>query len=352
MSNKEFDPNTITPDNGNYFGISLEPEKSALVLISAPWDATSSLYSGCSYAPDAIIEMSRFVDFYEPMAPNSWRKGIATVPIDYSIQDLSHRLRSDAERVTKLHDEFGLSVIDNLMYERRLKRVNEGSVDVNFILYKQVKQWLEQNKIVGLVGGDQSVSYSIIKAMGYRYEHLGIIQIDTRCDMHEAYQGFEFSHASTMFNVMRDVPNIDQLAVVGVQEFSPIEWERAASDKRIRLFTAQDMWAQQFEGKTWSAQVDDIISTMPQNVYITLDINALQCDCSPGTGRINGGGLTLFQAIYLMDRVITSGRSIVGFDITEVVPNMENKRDILAVARLLFKMCSIALKGIEAENVL
>ena len=94
MDDKRFDPNGVIPDNGNYFGIPLDPEDAALVLISAPWDVTVSARGGCSYAPDAIIEASRRVDFFEPMAPYSWRKGIATAPVDYSIQDLSHRLRS------------------------------------------------------------------------------------------------------------------------------------------------------------------------------------------------------------------------------------------------------------------
>ena len=352
MFNKEFDPNTISPDNGNYFGLSLTPEESALVLLSAPWDATSSLHTGSSYAPDAIIEMSRFVDFYEPMAPNSWRKGIATIPIDYSIQDLSHRLHSDTERLTKLHDEFGISIIDDFMYDRRLKRVNEGSIEVNDMLFEQTTQWLDQGKVVGVVGGDQSISYSIIKAMGYKYEQLGVIHIGSKCDMHEAYQGFDFSHASTMYNVMRDVPQIEQMAFVGVQEFSPIEWERATNDKRVKLFTAQEIWTQQFEGKTWSEQVTEIVETMPQNVYIALNISGLTCEYSPNKGRISNGGLSLYQFIYLMDRVVASGRRIVGFDITEVVPRTGHKRDILVIARLLFKMCSIALKGVETKNAL
>lgn len=352
MFNKEFDPNTITPDNGNYFGISLEPEASALVLLSAPWDATSSLYAGSSYAPDAIIEMSRFVDFYEPLAPNSWRKGIATIPIDYSIQDLSHRLHPDTERLTKLHDEFGISVIDNLMYDRRLKRVNEGSVEINNMLFQQTQQWLDKGKIVGVIGGDQSISYSAIKAMGYKYEHFGVIRIGSKCDMHEAYQGFDFSHASTMYNVMRDVPQLEQLALVGVQEFSPIEWERASSNARVKLFTAQDIWTQQFEGRTWAEQVDDIIATMPENVYIALNISGLVCECSPRKGRISNGGLSLFQFVYLINRVVASGRRIVGFDLTDVTPGVENKRDILVVARLLFKMCSVALKSVDVKNVL
>ncbi len=350
MFGKEFDPNTITPDNGCYFGIPLAPEDAALVLLSAPWDATASLRSGSSYAPDAIIEASRYVDFYEPLAPNSWLKGIATAPIDYSIQDLSHRLRPDAERVIKLHDELGMSVLDNLMYERRLRRVNEGSVEINNNIYSQASHWFDKGKIVGLVGGDQSVTYGMVKAVGCKYDGVGLVHIDSRCDMHEAYQGFDFSHASTMYNILRDVPQVKKFVSVGVQEFSPIEWERATSDSRVKMFTAQDMWREQFEGTTWAKIVNDIINELPENVYLALDIDGLTGECSPNKSRIMTGGMSFHQVVYLMDRIIASGRRIVGFDITEVSPNMDNKADMRLVARLLFKMCSIALKSVDNNN--
>lgn len=352
MFNREFDPNTITPDNGNYFGIALEPERAALVLLSAPWDATASLRSGSSYAPDAVIEASRYVDFYEPLAPNTWRKGIATAPIDYSIQDLSHRLRSDAEGVIKLHDELGISVLDNLMYERRLRRVNEGSAEMNLNLFKQVTRWLKQDKIVGVVGGDQSVTYSTVRALGHKYEKLGVVHIDSKCDMHESYQGFDFSHASTMYNILRDVPQVEKLVAVGVQEFSPIEWERATNDSRVSLYTAQDIWSRQFEGDTWANIVRSIINELPNDVYLSLDIDGLENECSPNRGHLTAGGLGFHRVVYLMERIVASGRRIVGFDITEVVPSIENKAEMRVVARLLFKMCSIALKSVDSPNVL
>lgn len=347
MLSKDFDPNTITPDNGCYFGISINPEDAALVLLSAPWDVTASFRFGSSYTPDAIIEASRYVDFYEPLAPNSWLSGIATAPIDYSIQDLSHRLRSDAERIIKLHDELGMSVLDNLMYERRLRHVNEGSIEVNDNIFNQAQHWLGKGKIVGLVGGDQSVTYGMVRAFGYKYENLGVLHIDSKCDMQEAYQGFNFSHASTMYNVLRDVPQIKKFVSVGVQEFSPIEWERATNDSRVRMFTAQDIWHSQFEGATWMNIVDDIISELPDDVYVALDIDGLDSDYSPNSGHLTAGGLTLHQVVYLLNRIVTSGRRIVGFDLTEVSPGMENKADMRLIARLLFKMCSIALNSID-----
>ena len=352
MFDNEFDPNTITPDNGNYFGISIDAEKAALVLISAPWDATSSIRSGSSYAPDAIIDASRFVDFYEPLAPNTWRKGIATAPIDYSIQDLSHRLHPDTERIVKLHDELGMSVIDNLMYERRLRRVNEGSVEVNDNVFKQTLSWLDKGKIVGLVGGNQAVTYGAVRAVGYKHEKFGLLHVAPRCCMHEAYQGFDFSHASTMFNIMRDIPQVEHLVSVGIQDISPIEWERVTSDQRVKIFTAQEMWNRQFEGDTWAKIVDDIISTLPNDVYVSLDIDALEGECSPNKRLLTAGGIGFHQMVYMLERIETSGRRIVGFDITEAAPSIDNKAKMRVVARLLFKMCSIALKGVDCPMVM
>ena len=164
MNNIEFDPNGMVPDNGNYFGMPCSPDEAALVLISAPWDITVSMRAGSSFAPDAIIEASRNIDLHEPMSPGAWRKGIATLPIDYSIQDLSHRLRSDAERVVKAGEEFGVSILNNMMHERRLRRVNEGSEAVNATIYNEAIKWFAQGKIVGLVGGDQSTAYGVIRA--------------------------------------------------------------------------------------------------------------------------------------------------------------------------------------------
>jgi agmatinase len=238
MERMKFDPNGAIPDNGNYFGIPLEPEAAALVLISAPWDLSLKVRNGSSYAPDAIIEASRSVDFFEPMAPDSWRKGIATVPIDYTIQDMSHRLRSDAERIVKVNDKQSGTPFDNLVYERSLRRVNEGFQTLNDNIYKQSQTWLHEGKIVGLVGGDQSAAYGHIRAVAEHHGSLGVLHIDSSCNLKSCHQGFEYSHASVMHNVLRDVPQVERLVGVGVRAFSPEECSvpratRASSSSRV-----------------------------------------------------------------------------------------------------------------------
>ena len=351
MAQKRFDPNGAIPDNGNYFGIPLRPEEAALVLISAPWDATVSERAGSSYAPDAIIEASRGVDFFEPMAPYTWRKGIATAPIDYAIQDMSHRIRSDAERVIRSYNN-NSSAIDDLVYARRLRRVNEASAEVNNNIYEQAKHWLSEGKIVGLVGGDQSTAYGNIRAVAEHHSELGILHIDSSCDLRERYQGFEHSNASIMHNVLRDVEGVKSLVGVGVRAFCPMEWERAQRDERIKLFTGQDIWSKHFEGVGWASICEDIIAELPERVYVSLDIDGLTIECSPHTGSLVAGGLRFPEVVYLLGRVVDSGRKIVGFDLTEVVPDLYDKTDAAIAARLLYNLCCMALKNHDAEDVL
>ncbi|MBR4951672.1 MAG: arginase family protein [Alistipes sp.] len=351
-SKTKFDPNGIVPDNGNYFGFPIDAEDAALVLISAPWDTTVATRAGSSYAPDAIIEASRFVDFHEPMAPNSWRKGIATLPIDYSIQDMSHRLRSDADKIINMSHSDADYIINNLMHDRRLRRINEASGQVNEKIYEQSKMWLKRGKIVGLVGGDHSTSYGNIRAVSECYDDFGVLQIDAQCNLKEECYGFSHSHLSVMHNVLSDVKNLKRLVAVGVREFSPREWQRSEDDERIRLFTGQYIWSSHFEGVNWATLCDQIIAELPENVYISLDIDGLTVECSPHTGTTISGGLRFPEVVYLMSKIVGSGRKIVGFDLTEVVPDVDDKTDAVIAARLLFKMCSMALKHHPSPDVL
>lgn len=352
MQTKQFDFDGIMPDNGNYFGMPLSPDEAALVLVSAPWDVTVATREGSSYAPDAIIEASRFIGLSDPANGDSWRKGIATAPIDYTIQDASHRLRSDALRIIKLLDEMGLSFIENIISDRRLKRINEMSAQINENIYNQTKQWLAKGKIVGLVGGDQSTIYGAVKAVGEKYGRIGVLHIDSQCDMDEESRGFDYSNSSVMRNVMQDVAQIECYMGVGMRDFTPAVWRKVQEDPRMNVCTAEDVSRREFEGATWRSVCDEIVAKLPDNVYVSLDIDALTLECSPHTGVRVPGGLPFQRVVYLLERLVESGRRIVGFDLTEVVPDLNDKSDAAIAARLLFKMCNVALKHHHAVEII
>ena len=300
------------------------PKPAELVPVSAPWDVTVSYGAGAAYAPDAIIEASTQLDFHDPLAPGAWRRGIATADVDYSLLESSQRLRADAARVID-HLEGGGCLEDDYV-ERKVRRVNEGCMSMNANVGAQASRWLDAGKTVGLVGGDHSTPYGLIRALGARHAAFGILHVDAHCDLRDAYEGFEFSHASIMFNVLRDVPQVTKIAQVAVRDFSESEAALAASSGRVVTFDDLSLAAALFRGETWDAQCRRIVDARAaQKVYVSFDIDALTFENCPHTGTPVSGGLTFNQAVWLLDTLTLSGRRIIGFDVVEVCPAPDGK---------------------------
>ena len=345
MEQKNFDPDGVGVDNGTYFGLPFAPETAELVLISAPWDVTVSYGAGAAYAPDAIIEASTQLDFHDPLAPGVWRRGIATADVDYSLLESSQRLRADAARVID-HLEGGGCLEDDYVV-RKVRRVNEGCMSMNANVGAQASRWLDAGKTVGLVGGDHSTPYGLIRALGARHAAFGILHVDAHCDLRDAYEGFEFSHASIMFNALREAPSLASLVQVGVRDFCDEEARLAADDPRVTMFDGPGLSASKFAGESWHSLCERIVARLPQQVYVSFDIDGLTPQYCPHTGTPVPGGLTFDEAVYLLSRVVASGRRIVGFDLCEVAPapSGDDEWDANVGARMLYKLCLFALSS-------
>lgn len=343
MELKDFNPDGVGVNNGNYFGLPFEPDAAALVLVSAPWDVTVSYGSGAAYGPDAIIEASTQLDFCDLMAPGEWRRGIATADVDYQLQELSQQLRADAGRIID-HLEAGGKVEDDYVV-RKLRRVNEGCAAMNNNIYNQAMRWLSAGKLVGLVGGDHSTPYGVLRALSERHPEFGILHIDAHCDLRESYEGFEYSHASIMFNVLRDMPQVKKLVQVAVRDFCEAEYSLSASDPRIESFDDATLAAAEFSGRTWDEQCRCMVEKLPREVYVSFDIDGLSPELCPHTGTPVPGGLSFNRAVWLIDTIIRSGRRIIGFDMVEVVPSADERIDAIVGARVLWKLCGLTLKS-------
>ncbi len=339
----DFDPDGIGVANGNYFGLPFSPDDCRLVLISAPWDVTTSYGEGASFAPDAIIEASMQVDLADHHNPDGWRQGIGTVGIDYSIQDRSAFLRPEARRVITHLEEGGDPA--NEHFRRKISKINEGSAALNAEIYEESGRWLDKGKIVGLVGGDHSVPFGLIKAVAERHKGIGVLHIDAHADLREQYEGFENSHASIMYNVMTRLEGIEKLVQVAVRDQCSAEMEFASIDSRVCQVTDYAIAEKLLSGHSWSSVCERIIENLPRNVYISFDIDGLSPDLCPNTGTPVPGGLTFHQAVFLINAVAASGRRIVGFDLCEVSPSPDSEWDANVGARILYKLCNIALRS-------
>lgn len=342
MAQELFDPNGVGVDNGNYFSMPFQPEEAALVLLSAPWDVTVSYGAGTAYAPDAIIGASTQLDFYDAIAPEAWRQGIATAPVDYSILELSQKLRVDARRVIE-HLEGGGSTTDDYVI-RKIRRVNEGSFELNRNIREQAEQWLEAGKLVGLVGGDHSTPYGLIRALGKYHDRFAILHIDAHCDLRPRYEGFEFSHASIMYNVLHDVQQVERIVQVGIRDFSQEEKNLAEKSGRIIQFDDQRLLEAEYSGRTWDEECREIIATLPEKVYVSFDIDGLDLCYCPHTGTPVPGGLRFNQAVRLL-QLLGAQRRIIGFDVVEVCPHESDHIDASVGARILWKLCGQTLRS-------
>ena len=226
----DFDPNAPGINNGCYFGLPFTPEEAQLVLLPVPWEVTASYGGGTASAPDAILDASMQVDLYDIHYPGGWERGIGTLEMDDTLQPRSARLRQEALRVMS-HLEGGGSPESELM-QRRLRRINEASAELNDYVYGEAKRWLDAGKKVGVVGGDHSVPLGLIRAVAGRYPGVGILHVDAHADLREAYEGFTYSHASIMYNALHEAPGVGALVQVGIRDFCDEELEVARADER------------------------------------------------------------------------------------------------------------------------
>lgn len=339
----DFNPNGVGIVGSGFFSLPCDVESSMLAILSAPWDVTVSYGAGSAAAPAALCEASSQIDLYDDFAYNVWREGIATLPISDEIAQLSEQLRPAAVRIID-HLEGGGDLHDQAI-AADLEAVNGGSRTLNDYIYNTSRQLLEQGKLIALVGGDHSTPYSLIKALGEHHSDLGVLHIDAHRDLREAYEGFDFSHASVMYNVLRDIPSVSRLVQVGVRDFCDAEQAIAESDDRVVSFSDMALARARFEGERWGEQCRRIVESLPQNVYISFDIDGLDISCCPHTGTPVPGGLSYREAIYLMERVVESGRTIVGCDVVEVVPNADESVDLAVGVRILYKLCCLTIKS-------
>lgn len=318
------DPDDISRPNGQFLGFPYSLEDSQIVFFPVPWDVTTSYGGGTVEGPQAIIDASVQLEPTDYHLPKAWEIGHYTVPIAEKIRAKNNQIRSIAKEVIN-YQEQGNSYQDSAI-QSELKIVNEASEEVNHWVYDQTKSLLNQKKLIGLIGGDHSVPYGYIKALTEHYGEYGILQIDAHADLRIAYEGFTYSHASIMHNILK-FSKISDLVQVGLRDFSQGEMEQAEKDQRVTWFTDWEIKDKAYQGYLWSDQCQEIINCLPDQVYISFDIDGLSPHFCPNTGTPVPGGLDFNQAIYLILSLVKAGKKIIGFDLCEVSPNANDSND-------------------------
>jgi agmatinase len=335
-----FDPNSAGNPNNNVFGLPFSEEDARLVIVPIPWEVTVSFGSGTARSAEQIMKASLQVDLFDPEVHDGWKQGFFLRETDRKILLKSDYLRKEAELYIDYISK-GDIVANNQFMCRTLKEVNEGGYFLNNWVYHQTKELLDKGKLVALLGGDHSTPLGFMKAIGEKHGEFGIMQIDAHCDLRESYEHFVYSHASIMYNALKEVPQLKKLVQVGIRDYSQGEQEfiQQHSD-RIKTYFDGDMRVRQYEGETFKQIVEEIINHLPQKVYISFDIDGLDPKLCPNTGTPVQGGFETEQVFYIFRKLREAGKQIIGFDLSEVSTS-ETFWDANVGARVLFKMCNM-----------
>ena len=330
------------PGDDGLYGIAVPTTRAAVVLLPVPFDATTSYGRGTVDGPRAILRASTQVDLYDVETGEPHRAGIVMLPESAAVRAWNERARTAARRVIDAGEDAA-----NASVVQARNEVNALSTRLQEWVETEVERWLDAGKIVGLVGGDHSVSYGTLVAHARRFPELGILHVDAHADLRHEYQGFTWSHASIMENVMRRLPNVARLVQVGIRDLCAEENSRIQnSGGRIRTYFDTQLTHERFEGATWGDQVTRIVDELPQDVFVSFDVDGLDATLCPHTGTPVPGGLSFHQASYLVGAVARSGRRIVGFDLVEVAPDPGGSEwDGNVGARLLYKLIGWTLRS-------
>lgn len=337
-----FDPGAPALGGGIY-GLPHPPEQARIVLIPVPWEPTTSYRRGTARGPAAILHASRQVDLFDVETGRPYEAGIALLDVDPEIAAWNAEACAAAEPVIAA----GGDLRGDPELEARLARVNALSARLDARVGEIARAWMDRGKLVGVLGGDHSSPFGSIAAHAERWPGLGVLHLDAHADLREAYEGFTSSHASIMFNVTQRLPGVARLVQIGVRDLSEQEHARIqGSGGRIATLFDAEMARRTFEGEPFGKIARAAIQKLPRHVYLSFDIDGLDPAFCPSTGTPVPGGLSFQQVSALLAYVEESGRTIVGFDLTEVAPGPEGDEwDGNVGARLLYKMIGFALRS-------
>ena len=327
-------------------------EQSPLVLIPVTWSVTASYGLGTDKAPSLIRKASNQLDFFNPLFKCSYNDKIHFLKEDSIILSLNEQALSwvkDLRHQTKK---------DSNSYEI----INEACYSMIDWVYEKSCKMLSKGKIPAVVGGDHSVSQGLVKAIGEKYKgDYGLLHLDAHADLRVEYEGFKYSHASVIYNVLQLESAPKKIVQVAVRDFCEEEYNLIQKEDSIECFFDDWIYNQMFEGQSWAKLCEKMVSQLPKQVYISLDVDALNWTYAPDTGTPVPGGMSFNQVLYLLTELKRQNKKLIAFDVVETAGASFKKEELSkdklfshrlewngnVSARLLYYLSGLALDSFK-----
>lgn len=346
----DFDVDAPADPDGGFLGLDPDPAGSAVALLAAPFDATTSYRGGARLGPEAILAASHQVELRCPLFGETWRQGLWWSGEVTGVRSLQQEVVDAARRVIALGGE----VAGQAALQADLEAVNQAGAQVNEWIRGAVVTQLDLGRLPVLIGGDHSVPFGAIAAVAERHPGVGLLHIDAHADLRAGFEGFTWSHASILHNVLEHL-DVGPLVQLGLRDLGTAELERIDnSEGRIRALFDRDWQRAKLMGRDLAALIDEQLDALPQEIYLTVDIDGLDPTLCPHTGTPVPGGFLWHELDLILERLAASGKRVRGLDLVEVAPaptpldadgQPTDSWDAIVGARLLYRLIGAALAG-------
>jgi agmatinase len=261
-----------------------------VVILPIPLDRTTSYVPGTRNGPHEILVASSHMELWDEETETDVHGiGIYTMP----------------------EMEFPFAAIDDVIAE-----INRVATEL-----------VSRGKFPFVLGGEHSITAPIVKAVAEKYPGLSVLQVDAHADLRDSYMGTANNHACAMRRVLDHAT----LTQVGIRSLSPEE-AAAVPTLRTKIFYDYNMR----RDPHW---IDRVVDSLGENVYITIDCDGLDPAIMPAVGTPEPGGLSWYETLTLLRRVIES-RHVVGCDLVELAPLPGNVAPNFLCAKLIYKILS------------
>nr|WP_051402339.1 agmatinase [Lutibaculum baratangense] len=189
------------------------------------------------------------------------------------------------------------------------------------------------------LGGDHTLTYPILKAMAKRHGPVALIHVDAHADTNDEMFGERIAHGTPFRRAFEDgcleAGKVFQIGLRGTG-YSPADFDWAR-EKGFTVVQAEECW-----WKSMTPLMEEIRGRIGPDhpVYLSYDIDSLDPAFAPGTGTVEVGGLTTWQALEIVRGC--RGLSLVGGDLVEVSPPFDPSGNTALIgANLLYEMLCV-----------
>ncbi len=267
-------------------------QNSKVVVLPVPYSSTTYWSPDTKFGPQAIIEASRHMELYDLELACD----ISAKLRIYTLDPLSPSKNSPLEMTQQVEDA--------------------------------VSQILKLKKFPFISGGEHSITLGVVKAIQKKYPNVSVLDFDAHTDFRDEFEGTKFHHGT----VMRRVYDLGiPITQVGI---------RSISEEEVKFLKKHPKASNIFYAP--KVPTEQIISTLKEDVYISIDLDNFDPSFMPATGTPEPGGLTWEQVTGLIKEV-GKRKNIVGFDIVEMSPIPGISFPEFMAAKLAYKIMGYSL---------